>query len=119
MRLENEQERLFEDPLPFRKNPKTDGPIAGEFHKNNSKLRAGLAKDSSSYGTPVTSPCCPKTLQHWQQSPLLGGQKMPQEDAAGLPGVGVQCRAYVLVHQRHDLSGRAAEELAQEDGNLQ
>jgi len=44
---------------------------------------------------------------------------MPQEDAAGLPGVGVQCRAYVLVHQRHNLSGRAAEELAQEDGNLQ
>jgi hypothetical protein len=62
---------------------------------------------------------CPEAIPYAWKSALLAGQKMPHEDSKGLPGMGVRGGASLLVHQRNDLPGPAAEKLAKEDGYLQ
>lgn len=49
---------------------------------------------------------------------MLGYSGLPDPDPGFLPGVGIQRRTSLLVHQRYDVSRKSPRELAPEDENM-
>ena len=102
-RVADVQTRIPVPPQKTKQDSERDVLSFGDICESHTQLRTGMATNPFPCAETTLFPALHKQQDPTQDKAVLGGQEVHIRKQEEMPGMGVQGRAALLVHQRNDL----------------